>query len=192
MVIARGRANLKKADFDFLHGVETGRHLYQFYKSPKDYLNILTDFFSSGLEKGDACIWLISEKMGISRVRQHLLENIPGFENYAASGRMQLLSAEKWYLRDGRFDEDQALRLAAEAASGIHRLGCERLRGAGDAAAIPHEQWAELHAYEEKIPHALRSIPCILLCAYPILDCSIADTRTVLRNHDGVLIGRLD
>lgn len=183
---------MKKADFDALHGVETGKHLYQFYKCTEDYLRILTDYFSSGLEKGDACVWLVSEKVGPCRVLEHLRENIPDFDEHHQSGRMQILPAEDWYLDRGRFNEEKAIYNAVQMSRRLKDLGCSRLRGAGDAASIPHDQWGDLHCYEEKIHAALQSVPCILLCAYPILDCSIADTRAVLKNHDGVLVGRLE
>lgn len=183
---------MKNADFDALHGVETGKHLYQFYKSQEDYLRILTSYFAAGLEKGDACVWLVSEKTGMQRVLEYVRERIPDFDAHHQAGRMQILSAENWYLDKGSFNEEKSLYNAVQMGNRVRGLGCSRLRGAGDAAAIPHEQWAAVHQYEEKIHTALKSVPCVLLCAYPILDCSISDTRAVLKNHDSVLVGRLE
>ncbi len=183
---------MRSADFDALYGVETGKHLYQFYKSSEDYLRILSSYFSSGLEKGDACVWLVSDAMGIGSVTAYLEKVIPDVKEHLETKRLQLLSAENWYLDGGKFNEEKALYNAAQLAGTLRQLGCSRLRGAGDAAAIPHAQWPEVHIYEEKIQHTLRDTPCILLCAYPILGCSIADTRAVLKNHDGVLVGRLE
>lgn len=183
---------MRSADFDALYGVETGKHLYQFYKNSDDYLRILSSYFAAGLEKGDACVWLVSDSMGIAHVTEYLEKVIPDVKEHIWAGRLQLISAEKWYLEDGKFNEEKALYNAVQLTRKLRHLGCSRLRGAGDAAAIPHEQWPEVHCYEEKIQHTLQGTPCIFLCAYPILGCSIADTRAVLKNHDGVLVGRLE
>jgi hypothetical protein len=184
---------LDTADFDALHGVETGKHLYQFYKSTEDYFRILTNYFSSGLQKGDTCVWLVSEKQGgVNRAFECVREKIADAEKHLFSARLQILSAEDWYLENGSFSEEKAIRNAVAMTESLRKLGCTRFRAAGDAGSIPHEQWPEVHLYEEKIQKALKDVACILLCAYPILECSIADTRSVLKNHDAVLVGRLE
>jgi len=182
---------MQDLDFDALYGVSKGRHFYQFYKSSEDYLKVLIAYFRAGLEKGDACLWLVSRRMGVERVYEECQARIPGFSEALASGRFQMRSAEDWYLTLGRFDEARALDNARQYLEEITSAGYKVLRGAGDAGAIPHEDWPLLHSYEEKIDEFIHRFQAIGLCAYPIFECSITDTRHVLERHDGVLVGKL-
>lgn len=178
-------------DFDSLYGVTRGKHLYQFYKSSEDYLKVLLSYFKAGLEKGDACLWLVSESMGIEKVLEACRSEIPGTDDYLARRQLQIRSAEAWYLTAGHFDESRALANARQYVTEVNEAGFRNLRGCGDAGAIPHEDWSKLPAYEIKIEGFVRQCGIIALCAYPILECSISDTRSVLEHHDSVLVGRI-
>lgn len=178
-------------DFDALYGVARGKHLYQFYKSSEDYLRVLLAYFHAGLEKGEACLWLVSESMGIRKVLDACRAEIPGTDAYLAKRQFQIRSAEAWYLTDGHFDEARALANARDFVTEVNQAGFQNIRGSGDAGAIPHEEWSKLPSYEIKIEGFVRQCGIIALCAYPILECSISDTRSVLEHHDSVLVGRI-
>ncbi|MBI3316881.1 MAG: MEDS domain-containing protein [Candidatus Omnitrophica bacterium] len=177
------------ADFDAIHNIYTGRHLYQFYKSAEDFYHILIPYFQSGLEKDEACLWLVSDPMGVEEAINLCDDQIPRFWFYFASGQFQILSAENWYLADGVFDEAKAMANAQGYAMQILSQGYKRLRGAGDAGAIPKRDWPRMHAYEQKIHSWIRASPMIALCAYPIIECSLFDTKSIVTSHDDVLAG---
>ncbi len=178
-------------NFDSMHNVFPGRHLYQFYKTHDDYLQILMPFFAAGLEKGDACLWLASEKIGIEKIENLFREKYPEFSMLVKSPQFQITSAEDWYLINGRFSEEHATQNAQRYVKFIQNQGFKRLRGAGDAGVIPREDWGSLEAYEKNIDLFVKSMPVIGLCAYPILDCSLKETRMVIDCHDDVLVGHL-
>lgn len=180
-----------KSDFDVLHNVFPGRHFYQFYKNREDYLRVMIPYFHAGLEKGDACLWLISEKKGFENVLLEAKILIPDFEKYRQSGQFEIRPAEDWYLTNGRFDMVRAMRKAEEYAAQVRSDGYLRLRGSGDAVAIPHEDWPKVEIYEGHISSWIHENQVIALCAYPILECTLNDTKGVLEQHDDVLVGRL-
>lgn len=181
--------NASIADFDVLHNIYPGRHFYQFYKTPEDFYRILIPYFQSGLEKQEACVWLVSEKIGVDKTL-HLCETqIPRFWFYFASGQFQILSAENWYLTDGVFDEAKAISHADSIFKHTIEQGYTRLRAAGDVASIPKKDWPLVHAYEEKVHSWIRNYPIIALCAYPIVECSLFDTKSIVTSHDDVLAG---
>ncbi|HTL47372.1 MAG TPA: MEDS domain-containing protein [Verrucomicrobiae bacterium] len=182
---------MQKIDFDGLHGVSAGKHLYQFYKNTEDYLRILTAYFAAGLEKGDACLWLASEKTGLEKVREAAEQMIPNAARHLAAGRLEIRSAESWYLTKGRFDEARAADNARVYIAEKREAGFKTFRGAGDMAAIPHQDWNSVWPYEKKIDAFVKGNLITGLCAYPILECAISDTRKVLELHDGVLVGKL-
>lgn len=178
-------------DFDLLHNIEEGKHLYQFYKDSEDYFSALIPYFKSGLEKGDACLWLVSKKNGMNEARERAKQMIENFEKFEKRGQIQILSAEEWYLEKGSFDEKQSLEKAKEAVKVAIDSGFTRVRASGDVAAIPLTERSLLKSYEAKIHETISGSPVIALCAYPILDCSLQETKQVIDQHNDVLIGNL-
>lgn len=178
-------------DFDSLHGIAAGKHFYQFYKNQNDYLRVMIAYFRAGLEKGEACLWLVPQKIGVQQACVIADSEIPRFLYYLSASQFQIRSAEDWYLTDGSFDEKRAMANAQQMLSDIQRKGFHLLRAAGDLSAIPREDWEKVHDYEAKIDPWIRTAPVIALCAYPILELNLLDTKSVVENHDGVLVGRI-
>lgn len=179
------------ADFDSLHNISSPQHLYQFYKSAEDYIRIMLAYFEAGLTKGEACLWLVSEKISIRSVDTYLQQNLARYNFYTSTGQLKIYSAEDWYLSEGVFDEEKALVNGLKYYQRVRSEGFEKLRVTGDAGAVPKRDWERLHRYEDKVGKLVNQSQIIALCAYPILECSIADTRSVLEKHDAVLVGRI-
>ena len=149
-------------------------------------------YFRAGLEKGEACLWLVSKRNGCDFVRVTAEALIWRFLFYISSGQIQILSAEDWYLTDGSFDETKALKNAEEYVAKIENLGFQGLRAAGDVGgAVPRVEWPKVEAYEKKISPWLKSNSVIALCAYPILECTPSQAKGILDCHEDVLVGRI-
>ena len=182
---------MERSDFDLIHNVNAGKHFYQFYKSQDDYLQIMAKFFRAGLEKGEACIWLVSDKIGVPQAKLFADTMIPRFLYYFSSNQFVIRSAQEWYLTNEKFDEEKSLRNASEFVEGAIKKGYHRIRGSGDAASVPREEWPKLEAYEHKVDTVIQAAPVLAVCAYPILDCTLKETKMVLECHDDVLVGHL-
>ncbi len=182
---------MKDEDFDLRYNIAAGKHFYQFYKSLDDYLQVITSFLQAGLEKGQAGVWVASENKNLHELKAYALAQIPNAESYFDSGRLQICSGEEWYLKHGRFDEDQAIQNTIQCVEALQQKGFSIVRGCGDAAAIPREDWQRVQMYEKKIGCWIKENAVIGLCAYPILECSLNETKAVLENHDDVLVHHL-
>lgn len=178
-------------DFDSLHNIAPGKHFYQFYKNTEDYLRVMMAYFQSGLDKGDACLWLVSETKGVENVIDFASQMIPRFMHCMASRQMVIQSAESWYRPAGRFDMNKALTNAQRHLEKILQAGYRTLRISGDAAANAGLDYRAIEAYESRVDSVIKTLPIIALCAYPIQDCSITETKVIVDHHDDVLIGRL-
>ncbi|MBI3307646.1 MAG: MEDS domain-containing protein [Candidatus Omnitrophica bacterium] len=177
-------------DFDFLHQVSPGRHFYQFFKRSEDYFRVAIPYFLSGLKKGEACLWLISSRMGnCGEIRKVFSSLVSDFDGLCQSGQLQILLAEEWYLTDGHFDEARALENASQYLQKIKSEGYAAIRGAGDAWAVPQRDWPGLMKYEKKVSALIHTENVTALCAYPILECTPTETRSILNCHDDVLVG---
>jgi len=170
-------------DFDTIHHIKVGGHYYQFYKTTDDYLQISLSFLYAGLKKGNACLWLVNDQLGIEKAEKEFLSVYPDATGYLVSHQLQIKSAQAWYLKRGSFDMNQALENARNFMDVCARRDFACARGIGDAGSIPDEDWGLFHEYEQKINHTIQTIPLIAVCAYPIHRCSIADTKHVIESH---------
>ena len=182
---------MKNQEFDLQHTIEPGRHFYQFYKGLDDYMEVMVLYFKAGLEKGQACLWIVSEKKDLNKVSSMAKTLIPDAEKYLNSGQFQIRSGEEWYLKDGHFDEDQAVQNVTQYVQEMTEKGYGIVRGSGDAASIPRSDWQLVQHYEKNMGPWIKDNPIIGLCAYPILDCSLTETKSVLECHDDVLVHHL-
>ncbi len=170
-------------DFDTVHHIKVGGHYYQFYKTMDDYLQISFSFLYAGLKKGNACLWLVNDQLGIEKAEQQFLGVYPDATGYLLSHQLQIKSAQSWYLNRGVFDMNRALENARLFLEDCFRRDFACVRGIGDVGSIPDEDWMQLHDYEEKLHAMIDKVPLIAVCAYPIQRCSIADTKHVIESH---------
>ncbi len=170
-------------DFDTIHHIKVGGHYYQFYKTMDDYLQISLSFLYAGLKKGNACLWLVNDELGIERAEQSFLSVYPDATGYILSHQIQIKSAQSWYLNRGCFDINQALENARIFLDECTRRDFACVRGIGDVGAIPDEDWLAVHEYEDRLHAKMDKAPLIAVCAYPIQRCSIADTKQVITSH---------
>jgi len=176
-------------DFDRVQNISPGKHLYQFYRDASDYLPMMAAYFRAGLGQGNACLWLVAAHVGTQQAYQALKQQVVDIDVYMANGAMRIKSAEDWYLTEGRFDSEKAQQNALREYESVRAAGFSVLRGAGDAAAIPLADWPQLHEYECAIGDWIGSNPVIGLCAYPIAQCTLSQTKHILETHDDVLAG---
>lgn len=178
-------------DFDFLHNIETGKHLYQFYKEREDLLSSVFPFIQAGLKKKEACLLLISEKHSLETVKAEAEYAIHDCAHYLNSRQFQILSADNWYLTDGHFDISRVFLKWEQYLRQMRLAGYSVFRVAGDAGCVPRSEWRLLQEYERKAVPVIKANSMIALCAYPIMECTPSQTKDVLEVHEDVLIGRL-
>ena len=166
-----------------MHQIKPGGHYYQFYKTLDDYEQMSLSYLYAGLKKGNACLWLVDDKLGVEKAEKEFLGVYPDAAGYIIVHQLQINSAQTWYLRDGRFDMDQALTNAQIFLDDCFLREFACVRGMGDLGIIPDEDWELLHQYEHKIQSMIEGIPFIAVCAYPIHRCSVSDTKKVIEVH---------
>jgi len=168
----------------------TGRHFYQFYKGREDLFRITLPFLFEGLLHGDACLWLVSRSIGV-------LKAIEAFQRqydilrYIENGQLLVFPAERWYLVNGRFSERKALHRLHRFTEERKKRGFTSFRGAGDGAWFDLRDWGKIQAYERKIHDWVLAHRVLAVCAYPIEDCTVVQTRDVLEHHHSPFLTKL-
>ncbi len=167
-----------------------GKHFYQFYKGREDLFRIVIPFLRSGLEGGEACLWVVSSSVGI-------LEAVEAFQRccdlvtYIDSGQLSILPAERWYLERGRFSQRKVLDRFKRLLGEKRRKGFRTLRGVYDIGWLDGKDWEKFQGYEDSMDEWLEAAKMIGLCTYPIQQCSLTQTKDVLEHHDSVFLSKL-
>src|ERR1022692_5305056 len=60
-----------------LGGAPWGMHGCLFYETKQDLLDTLVPFFKTGLEHGEACLWIVSEPLTLEEAGQALRQAVP-------------------------------------------------------------------------------------------------------------------
>lgn len=167
-----------------------GRHYYQFYKGREDLFRVVIPFLGVGLKNSEACLWVISEAVGVEEAVRELHRQYD-LAPYLEKHQLLILPAERWYLERGRFSEHRVSRKFFRFIEERRRLGFVKYRIVGDAGWIDPHHWPSLRSHEMKIHEWLRTVPVTALCAYPIRRCTLTQTKDVLDHHDGVFLTKL-
>jgi hypothetical protein len=176
-------------DFDHKHRIGQGSHLYFFYETPQDFLDVMIPYFFEGLQKGEACLWIVSERNDLDRACESAKARIPQFSEAVTKGQFALYRAEEWYLKNGRFSEGQAVENISIHIKRIRARGFNVLRAAGDIGAIlSPTDWEEACEYEKYLIHPwIKDQPVIGLCAYPLAVKTPSRNDELALGHDVLL-----
>jgi len=162
-----------------------GRHYYQFYKGRDDFFRMVISFLSLGLEKREACLWIVSRSVGIPEAI-HALQRACDLAPFLDRGQLLILPAEKWYLERSRFSERRVLQKIQKFLEDKGRLGFKTFRTVADLGWLAAEDWSPFQSYEEKAHRLIQDLRITAICCFPIQRCTVTQTRDVLLAHDGV------
>jgi hypothetical protein len=168
-------------------------HLCLLYRNQTEELTAAVAFMAAGLEARDMCVYVANDN-SVSQVAKAMER--AGIDVTAAVKRKQLVLATKKesYLRNGRFEPDEAINFFADTADKAQAEGWRALRGnaemtwqlGGDPGT------GRLTEYEAKMNRKLFPAHEVMgLCQYNMKRFSPATIRDVLYTHPRVIIGNL-
>jgi hypothetical protein len=85
-MIAKGLVTLPVACDKALLDMPWGSHVCQFYNQKEDLLELLVPYFKQGLERNEACVWLVGD-LTVEEARNSLSVAVPNLDHYLASGQ---------------------------------------------------------------------------------------------------------
>src|ERR1035438_3261626 len=87
-----------------LGGAPWGMHGCLFYETKQDLLDTLVPFFKTGLEHGEACLWIVSEPLTLEEAGQALRQAVPEIDRYLGEQSIELSSSTGWCFEGGTDD----------------------------------------------------------------------------------------
>lgn len=186
---------------DFLY--EKSRSLAQSLSSlrPRDHLCLIFDtreeqlaaavpFISSGLQRGERCLYVLDDESTADFMERLRLEGIDT-EQALRTGGLTMLTAGDVYLKGGSFDPDRMISFLCDAAEATLRAGYKALRAAGEMTwALRGARGSEkLFEYEAKLNRFFSEHNALALCQYDRRRFSPELIKKVIETHPLVIYG---
>lgn len=167
-----------------------GTHFCHFYETSDDLLDILIPFFKTGLERDEFCMWVVSDPLQKERALAALRQEVSDVDARVTAGRMELLSHEEWYLKNGGFEPQLVINAWKERLSKALTNGHPGMRANGNESWLTEKDWGEFVAYEHRLNALMHDTPMIVLCTYPLATCSGGGVFDVARTHEFAIAKR--
>jgi PAS domain S-box-containing protein len=164
-------------------GAPWGSHGCLFYETKQDLLDTLIPFFKTGLEREDACLWIISEPLSMPEAEQALRQAVPDLDRFLNGHRMEFTSCIGWCVGAGSDDFQPALRLLHRKLAEALARGQSGLRVGRDGRSQERTRWECLRDFENELNHTVSEHPLTILCTYPILQSGAAELLAATRAH---------
>lgn len=190
--IAKGLVTLPLAVDKALLDMPWGSHVCQFYNRKEDVVELLVPYFKQGLEKNDACVWLVGD-LTVEEARNALAAVMPGLEQYMAKGQMQIRHYTELYTSpDGTVKPAGELSVQFVAMeSTVRAKGFAGLRASGCVSWINDEEnMSRFMDYETKVHCAIQDSRMMAVCTYPARAAAFHRSRELIHNHGKIYVKR--
>jgi diguanylate cyclase (GGDEF)-like protein/PAS domain S-box-containing protein len=158
------------------------------YRTKPDLLEILVPYFQCGLEHNEFCVWVTSDPLTIAEAEAAMRAAMPGLDDAARKGQIEIISYADCYLQDGRFDSDLVLACWLAKLETAQARGYDGVRVTGDTSWLERALWRDFAAYEDAADRMIGNRQVIDLCTYSLERCSVLDIIDVAMKHRFVLV----
>jgi hypothetical protein len=169
-----------------------GSHVCQFYNGKQDLLDMLVPFFKQGLERNEACVWLVGD-LSVQEAWNGLTAVVPDLERYVASGQMQIRHCTEFYAdANGAVRSPDLLTIEfTDIGNAVRAKGYGGLRASGNPSWIRDQANMErLQEYETKVNYAIQTARIMAVCTYPTRAAAMCRCSDLIHNHGKFFVKR--
>jgi PAS domain S-box-containing protein len=183
---------LRKTGISIVDDAPWGTHFCTFYETKQDLLDILVPYFKTGLENKEFCLWIVSnsELITTDEAEEALGEAVSDLDRYLAEGRIEIVSHDQWFLKNGVFDFHRVAYGFKEKLDEALANGYAGLRINGSPAWIHAEDAKVLREFEAEADHFFADEHIIASCTYPLAGSRADFLLDVARNHQFAIARR--
>ncbi|MCW4033137.1 MAG: MEDS domain-containing protein [Candidatus Bathyarchaeota archaeon] len=150
---------------DFVRKMKARDHVILFYTNRKDKQNVLFTFLKTGLDIGEASIYIAGDE-STQEIREAMKDFELDVEGYERTHALNIVDYKNWYIIKGKFDISKTISLWKKSLDEAIAKGFKGLRVAGEMACFfKHDMIKELIEYERAL-HRVLEIPLAAICAY--------------------------
>jgi signal transduction histidine kinase len=165
-----------------------GTHFCQFYKTKEDLIEILVPYLKTGLKNNEFCMWVTSEPLKAKAAKDALRKELEDLDDYIEKGQIEILDANQWYSKSGRFEAKNVLEGWVEKEEQSVNRGFDGLRLTGNTFWLEKKDWRNFVEYEETINSIIRNYRMLAICSYSLDRCGPIELIEVALNHQFVFI----
>ena len=191
-LIARGVVTLPVASHKVLLDMPWGSHVCQFYDGKEDLLELLVPYFKQGLERNEACVWLVGD-LTVEEAKNALQAAVPDLDRYMAAGQMHIRHYTELYTNpDGTVKPSGPLSDEfAAMGSTVKAQGFAGLRASGSVSWVNDEESMSRYMdYETKVNLAIQNASVMAVCTYPARAAALGRCRELIHNHGNIFVKR--
>jgi len=172
---------------DLVTEARWGSHHCLFYQSRDDLVKLLAQYFKSGIEKGEFCIWVTADGSVENKARTAISNNLKGRDLQRAGSQIEFIQCSDWYLNDGAFRPEKVLNVWIERLKLALNLGYQGLRVTGDLGWLDATDWQTLMGYESDINGVIAGQNFMAVCSYPLPKLNASQMIDVIDRHQVAL-----
>jgi len=184
------KRTLRPTGIDAIGNIPWGTHFCHFYQNNEDLLAMQVPFFKTGLENNEYCIWITSEQTTVENAAIALKDKLPGIDKYVEHGSLEILSMPDWFLVNGQFALDQAIKFIQDRSDMVVDRGYAGLRINGDDTWRDHRKWRDFMEFERALTPGIAGKKIIVLCSWQLGKCTASDVLDVGVLHESVVSKR--
>jgi PAS domain S-box-containing protein len=179
---------LRQSGIDVIGAVPWGTHFCQFYRTKQDLIDILVPYFKAGLDNNEFCMWITSEPLGITEVKEAMKSAVKDFDEYLHRGQIEIIPYNEWYLMDGTFNDDRVLAGWVNKLEQALAKGYAGMRLTGNTLWLERNHWRAFTEYEAKVNDVIRKYKMLAICTYCLDKCDGIAVIDVVKNHQFALV----
>jgi PAS domain S-box-containing protein len=191
-MLSNKQQSTRRTGIDILGDIPWGSHFCLFYETEEDLIDILVPYFKAGLKNNELCVWITSEPLNEKKANDALSGAISDFDRYLKTGQMEIIPHSQWYLDDGKFNLQRALKGGINKLNQALKAGFDGIRITGNSAWLEKTDWENFSDYEGQINVAISKYRMIAICTYFLDECSASDIIDVVSSHKSALIRKKD
>ncbi len=171
--------------------LEAGDHLCYIYKTQEEHKECLTPFLRQGLERGEKVLYIVDAHTG-DGILDYLRDDGLKVEPYLATERLNILTSDETYMRNGSFDPDAMIAVLRSETERALAEGHSALRVTGEMTWALREMTGSerLIEYEAKLSRFLPGSQCLVICQYGRRHFDASLLLDVLATHPYVGLGK--
>jgi signal transduction histidine kinase len=182
---------LQKSGIDVIGDmVAWGAHFCLFYETKDDLLDALISYCKSGLENEEYCLWVVTEPLTIEEATAALKQAVPDFDSYLADDRVEIVSANDFFLQGGAFDRKRVAEAMVAKLAGLSARGYAGVRLTGDTSWVTKKDWIPFCELEDGINQVIGNQRLAVLCTYSLAACGAYEILDAVRTHQFALARR--
>ena len=154
-----------------------------FYETPQDLFETVIPFFQAGLEGGECCVWITSERVTERAATDALRRAIPDLDRHFENRSIELIPHTHWFLESGAFHPRRVLERFQDQLRKARDNGYAGLRMTGDCGWLKSDDRAAFRRHENEINGRIAGKPVMILCTYPIAAVGGSELLEIARAH---------